>query len=929
MGPAVEATGWLANRITNYPPVASTTGATRYARIVLMPDSGESIGPYRLQGQLGAGGMGEVYRALDVRMGRQVALKILPESLASDDERRRRFEQEARLAAALNHPNVMAIYDVGLDQHPPYIVAELVPGESLRSLISKGPVAVRKAIDIAAQMAAGLAAAHAAGIVHRDLKPENVIVTPEGAVKVLDFGVARMQRKAPVGNQTVTIAQTATGSVVGTAAYMSPEQARAEDDVDHRSDQFSLGLVLYEMLSGKQAFSRPSAVQTMSAIVEDEAAPLDRPIPAQLRWILDRSLAKEREGRYESTRDLARDLANLRDHFSELTTGVTGTQHGVTAVPKRRGNGPVLLAVGLVGGALIAWFAAAMLRGPGAPDLGSYKFTPFATSLTVQNYPSWSPDGKSIAFLGWDEAGHTQLFVQAVDAPSAVQVTAPDAQLNTGAAPFWSPDSRSVYFRCSMENAPAGICRVPVGGGSPVLVQPNVQCAAISPDGRTLAMWGAFSDGQNLAVWTATPPEGPRRRYEPMPFQAVQSYNNPSLAFSPDGTEILLFVALDTRGETAWRLPWPAAKGRRAFAADFPFTFTPQVARMRDGRRLIFADSLPGHTTALYMADVNAGKYWPVLAEDHAVTQPTLSPDGSRIAYTTPLSQSDIIGVPLGDGAVRTLLGSSRDEVRVDAAHTSPLLVFVTNRRGVEEIWLKNLADNSERPLITPADVVADGQPALGFLNPVFSPDGRRVAVGVKSRAGVHLYTVFVSGGTPVRATSSKEQEFSATWSPDGNWLAYSGFNGPKPVLLKVRPGSGDEPVPIAQTYGAAVPVWSPTGEWIADHNSEERPVLVSPDGKTQRVLPGDRGPVAWSRDGKTLYQVRWQKPALFAVDIATGKERKLRDLPDLAPYSNGNPGLSAGLTSDEKSIVYAVLRPRSEIWILDGMQTPRPWYKR
>jgi hypothetical protein len=147
-------------------------------------------------------------------------------------------------------------------------------------------------------------------------------------------------------------------------------------------------------------------------------------------------------------------------------------------------------------------------------------------------------------------------------------------------------------------------------------------------------------------------------------------------------------------------------------------------------------------------------------------------------------------------------------------------------------------------------------------------------------------------------------------------------------MLFKVRPGSGDEPVPVAQTYGVAVPVWSPAGEWIADHNSEERPVLVSPDGKTQRVLPGDRGPVAWSHDGKTLYQVRWQKPALFAIDIATGKERKLRDLPDLTPNSNGNPGLSAALTSDEKSVVYAVLRPRSEIWILDGMQAPRPWYK-
>src|SRR5580658_7830402 len=173
----------------------------------MMPSPGQNIGPYQIQEQLGAGGMGEVYRAIDTRMGRAVALKILPESLARDDERRRRFEQEARLAAALNHPNVMAIYDVGLDQHPPYIVAELVPGESLRALISKGPMAPRKAIDIAAQIAAGLAAAHAAGIVHRDLKPENAIVTPEGIVKVLDFGVARMQRKAVRDDQTQTMSQ--------------------------------------------------------------------------------------------------------------------------------------------------------------------------------------------------------------------------------------------------------------------------------------------------------------------------------------------------------------------------------------------------------------------------------------------------------------------------------------------------------------------------------------------------------------------------------------------------------------------------------------------------------------------------------------------------------------------------------------------------
>ena len=209
-----------------------------------MPES--VIGPYQILGQLGAGGMGEVYKALDPRVGRQVALKLLPESMAKDPDLRRRFEQEARLAASLNHPNVMAIYDVGLDSHPPYIVAELVIGESLRAIVAAGPLPPRKAIDIAAQIASGLAAAHTAGIVHRDLKPENIIVTPEGVAKILDFGVARMEAKAAKPNETMTMAHTVAGSVVGTAAYMSPEQARA-GDVDYRSDQFSLGLVLYEI----------------------------------------------------------------------------------------------------------------------------------------------------------------------------------------------------------------------------------------------------------------------------------------------------------------------------------------------------------------------------------------------------------------------------------------------------------------------------------------------------------------------------------------------------------------------------------------------------------------------------------------------------------------------------------------------------------
>ena len=820
----------------------------------------------------------------------------------------------------------MAIYDVGLDQHPPYIVAELVPGESLRALIMKGPLGARKAVDVAAQVAAGLSAAHAAGIVHRDLKPENVMVTPDGTIKVLDFGVARIEAKPAAGSETVTIAQTVVGSVVGTAAYMSPEQARAEE-VDHRSDQFSLGLVLYEMLSGKQAFERASAIQTMSAIVEDDPPALDRPIPAQLRAILERCLAKEREGRYESTRDLARELAWLREHFGEATIATTGVQPAVAA--KRRPVSPAALVLCAVGGALLAWSIATLGRDSAAIDLSHYRLTPFGTAFDAQTYSSWSPDGKSIAFLAWNETGRLHLYVQGVDAPTPVQITPPDAVLNMGSPPFWSPDSRSLYFRCSMDTAPSGLCRIPAGGGAAVLVQSNVQAAAISPDGNTLAMWPARPEGDGLAVWTASPPEGPRRKYAPMPFQGTQYYNNPAIGFAPDGKTILLCVALDTRGENCWLLPWPAAKAGSVFSNGLPFSYTPQFTWMPDSRHLVFSDSTTTTRPQLYMMDAKRGRYWPILAEDRPATLPSLAPDGSRVAYTSVLSHSDIIGVPLGDGPIRTIMGGSRSEQRVSASPVAQQLVYVTDRRGVQEVWIKSLVEGWERPLLTPNDIQTDGEPAQQFFNPVFSPDGRRVAVSAKSRSGVHLYTVFASGGVPVRATSANDMEFCATWSPDGNWLAYSAVVGPAPVLLKVRPGSGEVPVKVASTYGPAAPVWSPDGAWIADHDQGGHPLLVSPDGQRQRALPGDGGPVAWSHDSRTLYQVRGGPAALFAVEVATGKERKLRDLPGLVPYSNGNPGLSAALTSDEKSIVYTVNRARSEIWILDGVHPPPPWYQR
>ena len=288
--------------------------------------------------------MGEVYRARDSRLNRDVAIKVLRQDSASgaSAELRSRFEREARAVAALNHPNIIAVYDFGVEEGQQYIVSELLEGESLRSLLKGKPVPVRRLIEIAAQVADGLAAAHAAGIVHRDLKPENIMLAKDGRVKILDFGLARQARaassdetSAPDSDRNLTNA----GTILGTASYMSPEQALGKD-VDYRSDQFSFGLILHEMTSGKQAFARGSSVEVMAAIVRDEPSIIEEKIPAPLKWIIDRCLAKEPEQRYESTRDLYRELKNLRDHFSEAYTSGALAPVAAAQINRAAGKSP-------------------------------------------------------------------------------------------------------------------------------------------------------------------------------------------------------------------------------------------------------------------------------------------------------------------------------------------------------------------------------------------------------------------------------------------------------------------------------------------------------------------------------------------------------------------------------------------------------------
>ncbi len=297
----------------------------RCSLTVPMPlPAGARLGPYEILAPLGAGGMGEVYRARDARLGRDVAIKVLPAALAGDTDRLRRFETEARAASSLNHPNIVTIHDIGQAGGTSFIAMEMVDGQTLRELLADEPVATKRLQAVAAQVADGLAKAHEAGIVHRDLKPENVMVTRDGFVKILDFGLAKLTQPQEGDGRThapTMSGETAAGVVMGTAGYMSPEQALGKP-LDYRSDQFAFGSILYEMATGKRAFARGSVPETLTAIIRDEPEPLGNlnPLaPAPLRWIVERCLAKSPDGRYAATRDMAQDLAALKDRIAETS----------------------------------------------------------------------------------------------------------------------------------------------------------------------------------------------------------------------------------------------------------------------------------------------------------------------------------------------------------------------------------------------------------------------------------------------------------------------------------------------------------------------------------------------------------------------------------------------------------------------------------
>jgi hypothetical protein len=439
---------------------------------------GIQLGPYRIEGVLGRGGMGQVYRAVDTRLGRSIAIKILHREMIADTDRRRRFMQEAQAASALNHPSIVTLYDIANEGATNYLVMEYIPGKSLDQLITPRGLQLSQAAIYAAQIAGALAAAHAAGIVHRDIKPANVVVTADELVKVLDFGLAKLIERpaAPDGGmRTIESALTEPGTIMGTVSYMSPEQA-AGKAVDHRTDIFSLGAMLYEMLAGRKPFRGASAIETMHAILNDLPPPLAGQ-PQEVNEILNKTLAKDPRERYQHAGDLAIDLRRLDVQWRTKSL----PSMAASASPRvRRSTALVVLAAGVAAGLAPGWWLGH--RAPSGPALRAD-----ASLIPVANYggnersAAISPDGKFFAFVS-NRGGQADIWVRQISGGDPVQITHdPAAKLDV----VYAPDGESIYY--STGAPPRAIWRVGVLGGTPRKIAENARYPAPSPDGKNLA----------------------------------------------------------------------------------------------------------------------------------------------------------------------------------------------------------------------------------------------------------------------------------------------------------------------------------------------------------------------------------------------------------------------------------------------------------
>ena len=877
--------------------------------------SGTRIGAYEIVSGIGAGGMGEVYRARDTKLHRDVAVKILPGTSLLEADRLARFRREAQVLASLNHANVAQIYGLEDAHGAPALVMELIEGPTLADRID-GPLPLDEALGIARQIVEALEAAHAQNIVHRDLKPANVKLRPDGTVKVLDFGLAKVFDAKPGASDaslaTLTSpAMTRLGVVMGTAAYMSPEQARGKA-VDARTDIWAFGAVLYEMIAGRRPFGGETSTDVIAAILERDPdwSWLPSATPPGIRRLLRRTLEKNPKRRLHS-------IADARIEIDDAIAGV----EKVAEVARRAGTRAwlptaaalVVAAAGLMG---------AYLAGRPQPERpNTYKFMPLAAGEDAELAPAWSPDGKSIAYTAL--AGSVrQVFIRSLDAAVPRQVTRAAANCD---APFWSADGTRIFF--TIQNA---IWSIGVAGGQAQVVVESTGGAmgAVQRNGTALAL--LRGGGGNRTLWTMKASGVEPVHYRTPPFPATFTRSD-SIDFSPDGSKIAALVERVTDKGLVfelWIIPYPSGEPR-VVPDTPPFSPVPfgtrRLSWAADGRHVLVQNEVAEHPGShLYLIDIETGRTRAVTNGTGDEWMPSVSPDGRRVAFVSGNQDYDLMQISLDGKSIRPLLETDRTEREGTWAHTGTRFAYVTTLHGGPEIWVQSVQEQWASPIL--ARGMADVPYWYAAERPAFSPDGQQVAYGVNIRAGdVVRHVIWISptsGGRPVPIDLESPDHHGPSWSPDGNWIAYQRFHAGRWDLVKAPLVAGKAVRLSEAVAGGAATAWSPSGDWIATI-AKGSLALVPATGGAPRVL-STPGPAAFgfSRDGAILYSVQRgvdRSVQLVSFDVSRGAQTSAVTLP--VPSTAAVTGFS--LHPDGKSFILSVGTGRYDIWLLEGFSVP------
>jgi Tol biopolymer transport system component len=711
---------------------------------------------------------------------------------------------------------------------------------------------------------------------------------------------------------------------------MSPEQATGKK-VDYRTDQFSFGLILYEMAAGKKPFARKSRFEVMSAIVRDDPPAIEEKLPAPLKWIIDRCLAKEPEQRYESTRDLYREVRDIREHFSEAYSS-SGAMPVVAQKRRLRwGTAVGISAAWLLLGGLLVY-----LLKPAGQDIGKYRYTPFASDAT---FPQWSPDGKAIAYVSTFN-GINQVFLRYLDSPVPVQLThEPHWIFPMG----WSSDGNHIIVieRTGREERPFfRLYSVPTVGGDLDFIMDIDDCYSmcdLSRDGKAFVTLVSGKNPGDLSYLAISDPLGsPLKNYTPSPFASKEIFEMPITRFSPDKKKILLFQAVGGGKEEAWLLPYPAGgkPPRRVLEKLLSFPGTPTLSWMPDSRHIVVTHAAVQDSPAhLWIADTESDDLTPLTTGNASEGYAVVAPDGRSLIYQQETFTLDVVSLSVADGSANTLVSTGRQDSMAAWAAKAQKLAWVTNRSGSDEIWVRSL-DGADRPVVTAANFL-DGRNKV-LMNPALSPDGERLIFTRIDTEGVtRLWMTSLSGGSPIRLTNVEPSaEYGCAWSPDGNRFAYIQVMSGKTSLMTVKASGNATPVELKKDVGEILSAWSPDGTWIT-YLDKSGWNLISTDGKNSKLLGNIATPyLAFSKDGRLLYGIEYgvteadqDRATFFSFDPATLKEKVIKELgKDFRPGANSWPEIRFSLAPDGKSFVYSTSKQRLDLWMLQGYRTPGWW---